>query len=203
MASIASQIPKNLPFRYRIACKKVSGKLTVGKSLNESYKIPDLGSLDEQSSFGDVRIGWSESGLLIQVAVTDKTKSLWCRETAILESDGLQVWIDTRDTHNIHRASKFCHWFVMLPTGGEGKKNASISTMLKINSCWAIAAKKTDSNLRRVEGNRTNVTYRTGNFVGPHVGTVIRSRLAIDIRRHLQFALDCGIDRRTGETGTE
>ena len=75
MASIASQIPKNLPFRYRIACKKISGKLTVGKSLNESYCIPDLGSLDDQSSFGDVRIGWSEGGLLIQVAVTGKTKS--------------------------------------------------------------------------------------------------------------------------------
>jgi len=133
MASIASQIPKNLPFRYRIACKKVSGKLTVGKSLNESYRVPDLGSLDEQSCFGDVRIGWSEAGLLIQVVVADKKKSLWCRETAILESDGLQVWIDTRDTHNIHRASKFCHWFVVLPTGGDGKKNASISTMLKIN----------------------------------------------------------------------
>ena len=133
MATIASQIPKNLPFRYRIACKKISGKLTVGKSLDESYRIPDLGSLDGQSSFGDVRIGWSAGGLLVQVAVTGKKKSLWCRESAILESDGLQVWVDTRDMHNIHRASKFCHWFVALPSGGDGKKNTPISTMLKIN----------------------------------------------------------------------
>ena len=34
------------------------------------------------------------------------------------DSDALQVWIDTRDTHNIHRASRFCHRFIALPCGG-------------------------------------------------------------------------------------
>lgn len=133
MATIASQIPKNLSFRYRISCKKVPGKISVSKKLNETYRIPDLGRLDGQEAFADVRVGWGEGGLLIQVEVADKKKSLWCRESALLESDGLQVWVDTRDTHNIHRASKFCHWFLMLPTGGDGQKNQSISSMLKIN----------------------------------------------------------------------
>jgi len=30
---------------------------------------------------------------------------------------GLQIWIDTRDTHNIHRASRFCQRFAFLPAG--------------------------------------------------------------------------------------
>jgi hypothetical protein len=32
--------------------------------------------------------------------------------------EGLQVWIDTRDTRNIHRASRFCHRFsfILKPT---------------------------------------------------------------------------------------
>ena len=56
-----------------------------------------------------------------------------CIRDRLLDSDGIQIWVDTRDTHNVHRASKFCHWFVLLPIGGgvDGKKpNAS---MLKIN----------------------------------------------------------------------
>lgn len=31
-------------------------------------------------------------------------------------SDGLQVWIDTRNTQTVHRATKFCHHFCFLPT---------------------------------------------------------------------------------------
>ena len=41
----------------------------------------------------------------------------WCRESRPDESDGLRLWIDTRDTHNIHRASRFCHQFIFLPSG--------------------------------------------------------------------------------------
>ena len=132
MATIASQIPKNLSFRYRISCKKIAGKLDLKKELDESYRLPNLGDLDGQKSFGDVRVGWTEAGLQFQVEVTGKKKSLWCRETAVLESDGLQLWIDTRDTHNVHRATKFCHWFVTLPNGGEDD-NTPIATTLKIN----------------------------------------------------------------------
>jgi hypothetical protein len=38
------------------------------------------------------------------------------------DSDGLQVWIDTRDTHNIHRATRYCHRFAFLP-GGTGRSH--------------------------------------------------------------------------------
>src|SRR5262249_22889721 len=31
------------------------------------------------------------------------------------ESDGLQIWLDTRNTLSIHRAIRFCHHFVFLP----------------------------------------------------------------------------------------
>ncbi|MEZ6096664.1 MAG: hypothetical protein R3C03_20945 [Pirellulaceae bacterium] len=38
----------------------------------------------------------------------------------------------TRDTQNVHRATRYCHWFASMPTGGTGKTTA-MSVMLKIN----------------------------------------------------------------------
>lgn len=50
-----------------------------------------------------------------------------------MESDGLQVWLDTRDTHNVHRASRFCHRFACLPFGGGRKRNEPLADQLLIN----------------------------------------------------------------------
>lgn len=133
MATIASQVPKNLSFRYRIACRKVSGTASAKTKLDESYRLPNFSELEDMKPYADIRMGWAPSGLVVAVEVTGKSKSLWCRESAILESDGVQVWIDTRDTHNIHRATKFCHWFIAMATGGGPKKDQPIGNMLKIN----------------------------------------------------------------------
>jgi hypothetical protein len=64
-----------------------------------------------------VRAAWNELGLYFSVNVTGKRSSLWCRDNKPEDSDGLQLFIDTRDTHNIHRASRFCHRFLFMPAG--------------------------------------------------------------------------------------
>jgi hypothetical protein len=64
-----------------------------------------------------VRAGWNELGLLLNVHVAGKRNSVWCRDNKPEDSDGLQLFIDTRDTHNIHRASRFCHRFLFMPAG--------------------------------------------------------------------------------------
>ncbi len=131
--SIVAQIPKNLLFRYRIGCKKFDSKPSSDFELSDEYLLPNFGAFEGQFQFADLRVGWSEKGLFISSEITKKEQSLWCRESQILDSDGIQVWIDTRDTHNVHRASKFCHWIALLPVGGgiDGKK--PIASMLKIN----------------------------------------------------------------------
>lgn len=131
--SIVSQVPKNLLFQYRITCKKFDGKPNCNFDLPNSNQLPNFGAFENQVHFADVRVGWSEKGLFVSAEVTGKEQSLWCRETQLLESDGLQIWIDTRDTHNVHRASKFCHWFLLLPTGGGDRNESPMASMLKIN----------------------------------------------------------------------
>ena len=48
------------------------------------------------------------------------------------ESDGLHVWIDTRNVQNIHRASRFCHHFCLLPASSNGKVGNPFATQIEI-----------------------------------------------------------------------
>ena len=51
------------------------------------------------------------------------------------ESDGFQLWLDTRNTQSIHRASRFCHHFVFLPGTG-GKRGESATAQQLVLSRW-------------------------------------------------------------------
>jgi len=130
---ITKQIPKNLLFRYRVPCRHIDLKATEKFELDESYRLKTFGVFEGQVSYADVRAAWNEAGLYFSVEVSTKDQALWCRENQLLESDGLQIWIDTRDTHNVHRATRFCHWFAVLPAGGGAKQAAPVISTLKIN----------------------------------------------------------------------
>lgn len=109
-----------------------------GVELDEGYKLPDLAALDagtgnHEPSFADVRMAWDAKGLAITLRVAGKKQPVWCRESRLEDSDGLVVWIDTRATHNIHRASKYCHSFVFLPAGGGRNSTEPLADQLLIN----------------------------------------------------------------------
>jgi len=121
-------------FRFAVPLRHKSPLWTAkGAALDESYKLTNLAELDGVRSFADVRAACSEEGLAFSVRVEGKKQPLWCRDSRLEDSDGLQVWIDTRDTHNVHRASRFCHRFVFLP-GGSGRDYANpVADQLIIN----------------------------------------------------------------------
>jgi hypothetical protein len=109
-----------------------------GVELDESYRLPDLATLDagtanHERSFADVRMAWDAAGVAITLSVSGKKQPVWCRESRLEDSDGLVVWIDTRATHNIHRASKFCHSFVFLPAGGGRNSTEPLADQMLIN----------------------------------------------------------------------
>ena len=93
--------------------------------MDETYRLIGLAELEEQAAPADVRAAWSEEGLAFAVRVQGKRQPPWCRESRPEDSDSFQVWIDTRDVHNVHRAGRFCHRFVFLPTGGGEKRGQS------------------------------------------------------------------------------
>lgn len=117
-----------VPCRYRRTIWSASGV-----KLEEPYRIPSFGELDGQTPFADLRAAWNGTGLTFTLQVVGKKSSLWCRASRLEESDGLHLWIDTRDTRNIHRASRYCHRFVFLPTGDGPRYQTSVAAWLPIN----------------------------------------------------------------------
>lgn len=109
-----------------------------GAKLDESFRLPDLAALDAQTpaaerQFADVRMAWAPEGLALTVQVTGKKQPVWCRDSRLEDSDGVQVWLDTRATHNVHRATKFCHRFVFLPAGAGRDSTEAVADQLLIN----------------------------------------------------------------------
>lgn len=115
-------LPERFLFRFAVPCRYRRPLWTPkGAALGEEYRLPGLAELEGRAGEADVRAAWSEEGLAITVHVAGKRQAPWCRANRPEDSDGVQVWIDTRDVHNVHRAGRFCHRFVFLP-GGLGKR---------------------------------------------------------------------------------
>ncbi len=126
-----TQIPRNLMFRYRFPCHPAAGTVP-GSAAEKTHALPVMGRFEGQRPFAEWQAGWNEKGLHVSVQVTGRTTSLWCKPTQLMDSDGVHVWVDTRDTHDVHRATRYCHWMMAMPTGGSGPGGAQCS-MLKIN----------------------------------------------------------------------
>lgn len=129
-----SLLPPRFLFRYAAPCLYRDPLWTAaGAPLDEECRIIGLEELDGRRAFADVRFAWNEKGFAFRVRVEGKKRPLRCDVGRPLESDGLQIWIDTRDTHNIHRAGRFCHRFVFLPAGHSRRSAEPWAEQVAIN----------------------------------------------------------------------
>jgi hypothetical protein len=101
--------------------------------LPESTRLDNFAALEGLENFADVRVAWNELGLGIQVTVAGKKLPVECDADQPLSSDGLVLWIDTRGDRTAHRASRYCHQFALLPSGGGADKNEPSLVQSKIN----------------------------------------------------------------------
>jgi hypothetical protein len=131
--ALLSQISKNLMFRFRIPCRRLEKKPVSGEHLTEDYRIRTFGSFEGQKNYAELRMGWMKDGIYLSASVSGKKIPPRCRETDLLRSEGLQLWLDTRATHNVHRATKYCHWMMLMPTGAGTKQAQPVGRMIKIN----------------------------------------------------------------------
>jgi len=121
-------------FRFAAPCLHTDERWSPsGIKLAEKYRLPCFAELGGARSFADLRLGWSENGIAINLVVRGKEQTPWCRDSRIDDSDGLQLWIDTRNTQNIHRAGRFCHRFAFLPVGAGRKLDEPVAVLLAIN----------------------------------------------------------------------
>ncbi len=119
----------SLPLYYR----KTAWKTGTGFTLEPRYQLPDLGGLDDASESPlQTRMAWSEDGLWFQFSIRGKKLKPHCRLTDLESSDSIEIFVDTRNTKNVHRATKFCHRFLFLPKGGGKDESEPYGSMLKI-----------------------------------------------------------------------
>ncbi len=117
-------IPNRLLFRfefallYRAKPPKINGKLT---GWSDAELLPNLGQMDGEEAFAPVWSCWNEHGIYIAAHVTGKRSAPSCDPREFWKGDNLRLMLDMRDTRTIKRATKFCHHFYFLPTGGQAK----------------------------------------------------------------------------------
>ena len=109
-------LPQAFWFRVAASCPKVDGiPRTDPKGslldLPESCALPELASLDGRTQWASVRVGWSAEGIGIAI----RADGLGANAKSPDRPEGfatVNLWIDTRDTRNVSRATRFCHRFV-------------------------------------------------------------------------------------------
>jgi hypothetical protein len=130
-----------IPYRFlvRVAhpCRRIADMPREGADelldLPESCRLENFAVLDECRNYADVRMAWNEFGLGIQVQVAGKDEAPVGDASRPRASDGVNVWIDTRDARASHRASRYCHQFYLLPTGGGSDRDEPVFGQVKIN----------------------------------------------------------------------
>jgi hypothetical protein len=129
-----SLLPQRFLFRLAAPCLYRDPVWSLrGPQLEEKYRLPGFSPLEGRAGYAEVRAAWSEAGLAFRVEVRGKQQPPWCRAPRPEDSDGLRVWIDTRDVHNVHRAGRFCHAFVFLPAGGGKRANEPVGLWTAIH----------------------------------------------------------------------
>jgi hypothetical protein len=124
MSTPTPLIPQAFWFRLALPCVRKDNVPQTGKGrlldLPSECALPDFAQLEGGHSWAEVRAAWNPKGLAVSVEVTGKTAKIAApAPEGPYASDGVQIWIDTRDTRNVHRATRFCHRFVatLLPQG--------------------------------------------------------------------------------------
>lgn len=132
-----SLLPNQFLFRIAHPCRKVASMPKTEDDmlldLPEDCRIDNFAAMDDRKSFADVRLAWNEHGIGLQVSVVGKDKLPQGDAARPRSSDGVSFWIDTRDSRASHRASRYCHQFYLLPTGGGPDHDEPVLQQTKIH----------------------------------------------------------------------
>jgi len=130
-------VPHRYLFRVAYPCRYLKEVPREGQDglldLPEQCRLDNFAAMDERRNFADVRLAWNELGLGLQVQVKGKEQAAQGDASRPRGSDGVTFWIDTRDARTSHRASRYCHQFHLLPTGGGPDRDEPAFVQTKIH----------------------------------------------------------------------
>jgi hypothetical protein len=130
-------VPHRFLFRLSYACRYCKGMPREDEDrlleLGPEFRIDNFARMDDQRNFAEVSLAWNELGLGLQVGVRGKEQLPQGDASRARSSDGVTLWLDTRDARTSHRASRYCHQFHFLPTGGGPEHDEPAFVQTKIN----------------------------------------------------------------------
>src|SRR5437879_1845047 len=101
--------------------------------LSAECRIENYAAMDAQKNFAEVCLAWNELGIGLQVEVRGKQQLPVGNPDRPRGSDGVTLWLDTRDARTNHRATRYCHQFHFLPTGAGAEHDEPAFVQAKIN----------------------------------------------------------------------
>ncbi len=107
-------LPQAFWFRLSIPCQRIDGlPRSKGRLLDlpDSCLLPKAEEWEGREPWAEARVAWNLKGLALAFEVKGKFTPLVQTPDHPEASDGVEFWIDTRDTRDIHRASRHCHRF--------------------------------------------------------------------------------------------
>jgi hypothetical protein len=97
------------------------------------YLVPPLIELEDDDAIADVYWAWNENYFFAAFDVPDLGRPPACDPTHWWKRDGLRLCIDTRDTRDLKRATRFCHFFYLLPVGGGPDRRRPIAGLHRMS----------------------------------------------------------------------
>lgn len=120
-------LPQAFWFRLAASCPRVDDIPRPDQrkpllDLPESSRLPQGSRLDGKTPWAEVRLAWNPRGLGVSVTA----EGLADGQLGVDRVEGfadVQIWVDTRDTRDVSRATRFCHRFAAsIRLKGQGKK---------------------------------------------------------------------------------
>lgn len=122
-------LPQSFWFRLSATCRRVDGVPRPSSKrlldLPDSCRLPQTSYLDSKAPWAEVRVAWNPLGLAVSV----KAESSLADLAADDQPEGVhavQVWVDTRDTRDVSRATRYCHRFEARLVPGSGKTTLGV-----------------------------------------------------------------------------
>jgi len=126
IAMTRALLPQAFWFRLAVTAPRIDAMPRMeGTRLLElpaSSALPDFAQLEGGASWAQVRAGWNALGLglmVVAAGVSDEQRDA-SRPEGFAE---VHFWVDTRDTRDVSRATRFCHHFMvkLAMRGSRGK----------------------------------------------------------------------------------
>jgi hypothetical protein len=123
------QLPNRAFFRFELPIHYLGKEPAINGDVGkwkDQYRVPALCELDWDEPFADVYWAWNDDGFFAAFDVFNRTRLPTVDAAGWWKKDGLRLCIDTRDARDVKRATRFCHFFYILPSGGGPKMDLPI-----------------------------------------------------------------------------